>query len=97
MSSLHVAARHPVDADGLVEVGGINNAGGYAFSRADLRAVRGRKLFVSAQGDVYGGAGGARQRYGWAAQPKRLVILPRDRALRPLLLKLIVEFVAGTR
>ena len=40
------------------------------------RGLAGAKLFVSAADDVYGGADGAREWYGWAREAKQLEILP---------------------
>ena len=105
MSSLYSVTAHKVDAAGLIEIGGINNASGYSFDRRDLRSVRGRKLFVSSRHDIYGGASAARQWSAWAREPKRLVLLPGelhgtdmldDRRLRTRLIGLVVEFVQGT-
>jgi outer membrane protein assembly factor BamB/predicted alpha/beta hydrolase len=104
MSSLYAVTSRKAEAAGLVEIGGINDASGYSFSRQDLRQARGRKLFVSSVNDVYGGAGAARQWYDWARQPKRLVLLPGDRhgtdmlaepSLRSRLIRLIADFVRG--
>ena len=103
MSSLFAAAHMKLDIDGLVEVGGINNASGYAFTTRDLARIDGAKLFVSSAGDIYGGADAARQWHRWARPPKQLVILKGSEhgtdmlragsATRARLLSLIREFV----
>jgi pimeloyl-ACP methyl ester carboxylesterase len=76
MASLRAAVSHRVYPAGLIEIGGVNHASGYDFSRAQLQELEGAKLFVSSAGDIYGGADAAREWYGWANQPKQLEILP---------------------
>lgn len=66
------ASRHAA----LIELGGVNHESGYDFSRAELEALEGDKLFVSSAGDTYGGADAAREWHGWAREPKQLAILP---------------------
>jgi uncharacterized protein len=75
MASLHALATNSVEAAALVEIGGVNHESGYDFSREELEAVEGAKLFVSATGDTYGAADAAREWYSWARQPKRLELL----------------------
>jgi pimeloyl-ACP methyl ester carboxylesterase len=75
MASIHAAVTHRIRPAALVEIGGVNHASGYDFSRADLRELEGAKLFVSAAGDGYGGADAAREWHGWANAPKQLEIL----------------------
>ncbi len=102
MSSLYAATRSDVAVEGLIEVGGINHASGYDFTREEVARVEGPKLFVSSAGDVYGGADSAREWYRWATPPKRLVILSGDEhgtdllrqgRQRRRLISLIVNFV----
>lgn len=103
MSSLHAASRTHLDIDGLVEIGGINDASGYSFERKDLADVAGAKLFVSSEEDIYGGAAAAREWYRWARGPKELVILKGsdhgtdmlrpNKPTRGRLIRLILEFV----
>lgn len=75
MSSLKAAAGDDVEVAAVVEVGGINNASGYSFAQGDIAAIEGLKVFASSSGDIYGGGDAAREWYGWAAAPKRLLIL----------------------
>jgi uncharacterized protein len=76
MASLHALATGSVEAAALIELGGVNHESGYDFSRAELEALEGDKLFVSSAGDTYGGADAARESHGWAREPKQLAILP---------------------
>jgi pimeloyl-ACP methyl ester carboxylesterase len=76
MASLYAAARGAIEPDGLLEFAGINHASGYDFTRAELHRIGGRKLFLSARDDIYGGGGAAREWYRWAAPPKRLELVP---------------------
>jgi predicted alpha/beta hydrolase len=76
MASLHALATGSVEAAALIELGGVNHESGYDFSRAELEALEGDKLFVSSAGDTYGGADAAREWHGWAREPKQLAILP---------------------
>jgi dienelactone hydrolase len=76
MASLHALVTRRLEAAAFVEIGGVNHASGYDFSRQQLEALEGHKLFVSAAGDVYGGAETAREWHGWAREPKQLAILP---------------------
>jgi dienelactone hydrolase len=78
MASLHALANGSVEAAALIELGGVNHESGYDFSRAELEALEGDKLFVSSAGDTYGGADAAREWHGWAREPKQLTILPGD-------------------
>jgi pimeloyl-ACP methyl ester carboxylesterase len=75
MASLHALARDRVEASAFVEIGGVNHASGYSFSRRDLQALEGQKLFVSSIGDLYGGADAAREWHRWAKEPKQLELL----------------------
>jgi pimeloyl-ACP methyl ester carboxylesterase len=75
MACLYALVTRRVEAAAFVDVAGVNHASGYAFSRAQLHAVKGHKLFVSASDDVYGGAVAAREWYQWAREPKQLEIL----------------------
>jgi hypothetical protein len=75
MASLHAAVSHQVEPVALIEIGGVNHASGYDFSRKQLRELAGAKLFISSDDDIYGGAEAAREWYGWAEEPKRLEIL----------------------
>jgi uncharacterized protein len=106
MASLYAAVSHRVDAAALIEIGGVNHAGGYDFSRAELQELQGATLFVSSAGDIYGGAEAAREWYGWANEPKRLEILPGSQhgtdmlrkgepTARPLV-KLVLRFLMRT-
>jgi dienelactone hydrolase len=76
MASLYAAASHRVEPAALIEIGGVNHASGYDFSRRELQEVAGAKLFVSSADDRYGGADAAREWHGWATRPKQLAILP---------------------
>jgi pimeloyl-ACP methyl ester carboxylesterase len=76
MASLYAASKGRIHPAGLIEFAGINNASGYAFDRKDVRRIRGRKLFISARHDVYGGGDAARQWFAWASPPKELELLP---------------------
>jgi pimeloyl-ACP methyl ester carboxylesterase len=76
MASLYAAARHKIAPAGLFEFAGINHASGYDFDRAQIRRIRGLKLFLSARNDVYGGGDAAREWFRWASPPKRLELLP---------------------
>jgi dienelactone hydrolase len=76
MASLYAAVTQRVAPAALIEIGGVNHASGYDFSRDQLQRLKGAKLFVSSDGDVYGGADAAREWYGWATEPKQLEILP---------------------
>lgn len=75
MSALHAAVTERVEAAALIEIGGVNHASGYEFSRRELQRLDGAKLFVSSAGDPYGGADAARQWHAWAREPKQLEIL----------------------
>jgi hypothetical protein len=71
-------------------------------ARAKIRGGR-EEALLSSRGDVYGGAESAREWFGWANQPKRLVLVPggehgtdllrRDSPQREHLERLIVDFV----
>jgi dienelactone hydrolase len=76
MASLSAAVSRRVEPAALIEIGGVNHASGYDFSRKQLRGLTGAKLFVSSAGDIYGGADAAREWHGWARDPKQLEILP---------------------
>jgi dienelactone hydrolase len=76
MASLRAAASHRLEPAALVEIGGVNHASGYDFSREQLRELEGAKLFVSSADDRYGAAAAAREWHGWAREPKQLEILP---------------------
>jgi pimeloyl-ACP methyl ester carboxylesterase len=76
MASLHALVTRSVDAAALAEIGGVNHASGYDFSREQLQAIGGDKLFVSSAHDPYGGADAAREWHAWAREPKQLEILP---------------------
>ncbi|MBA3427822.1 MAG: alpha/beta fold hydrolase, partial [Actinobacteria bacterium] len=47
MSALHARITQQVDADALIEIGGVNHASGYDFSRKQLNRLDGAKLFIS--------------------------------------------------
>ena len=103
MSSLYAVALGLIAPAGLIEFGGINHASGYDFDRSQIHRIRGLKVFLSSQADIYGGAGAAREWYGWASPPKRLALVPGSahgtdllRPAHPLherVEKLIVAFV----
>jgi dienelactone hydrolase len=76
MASLYAAASHRVEPAALIEIGGVNHASSYDFTRQQLQGVAGAKLFVSSADDVYGGADAAREWYSWATEPRQLAILP---------------------
>jgi len=75
MSSIEAATHDDIEIAALVEVGGINNASGYSFSRSDLAEIEGVKTFASRRGDIYtstvapmprvNGTGGPHRRSGW--------------------------------
>jgi dipeptidyl aminopeptidase/acylaminoacyl peptidase len=75
MSSLAAAQRDDVQVAAVIEIGGINDASGYSFTRRSLRRIEGAKLFASSAHDIYGGAEVARTWYAWARSPKQLAIL----------------------
>jgi dienelactone hydrolase len=75
MASLYAAVSHRVEPAAVIEIGGVNHASGYDFSRDQLQKLAGAKLFVSSADDIYGGADAAREWYGWAREPKQLEIL----------------------
>lgn len=75
MASLQAAVSHRVAPAALIELGGVNHASGYNFSREHLQALNCAKLFVSSKDDRYGGADAAREWHGWATEPKELEIL----------------------
>ena len=77
MSTLYAAARGAVKPDGLAEIAGIEG-GAYSYRRRDVHRIGGLKLFLSSDGDIYGGKSAARDWYRWASQPKQLVILPGE-------------------
>jgi pimeloyl-ACP methyl ester carboxylesterase len=76
MASLYASVSRRVDPKALIEIGGVNHASGYDFSREQLRRLKSAKLFISSAEDVYGGADAAREWHSWALEPKRLEILP---------------------
>jgi pimeloyl-ACP methyl ester carboxylesterase len=76
MASLYASVSQRVEPKALIEIGGVNHASGYDFSREELRRLQGAKLFISSAEDVYGGADAAREWHSWARQPKRLEIIP---------------------
>jgi uncharacterized protein len=76
MASLHALVTGSVDAAAFVEIAGVNDRSGYAFSREQLEALEGAKLFVSSADDPYSAADAARGWHRWAKQPKQLEILP---------------------
>jgi alpha-beta hydrolase superfamily lysophospholipase len=76
MASLYAASERRIRPAGLIEFAGINNASGYGFDRAQIHRIRGMKLFLSARRDEYGGGQAAREWFGWASPPRRLVLLP---------------------
>jgi hypothetical protein len=77
MSTLYAAARGAVHPAGLAEFAGIEG-GAHDYTRAGIHGIRGLKLFISSEDDIYGGAAAARNWYRWASPPKRLVLLPGD-------------------
>ena len=76
MASLHALVTSSVEAAALIEIGGVNHASGYDFSREQIEALDGAKLFVSSADDFYGAADAAREWHSWASEPKQLEILP---------------------
>jgi pimeloyl-ACP methyl ester carboxylesterase len=106
MASLQAAVSHRVEPAAFIEIGGVNHASGYDFSRAQLQELDGPKLFVSSADDIYGGAEAAREWHGWSNEPKRLEILPGaehgtdmlrkgEPTARPLV-KLVLRFLIRT-
>ena len=104
MASLHALAKGAVEASAFIEIGGVNHESGYSFSRRDLQALEGHKLFVSSVGDTYGGADAAREWHRWAKEPKQLellrghwhgtdMLIEGQPTVRPLT-ELVLEFVA---
>jgi dienelactone hydrolase len=104
MASLHALARDRVEASAFIEIGGVNHASGYSFSRRDLQALETPKLFVSSVGDTYEAADAAREWHRWAEEPKQLELLPGaahgtdmliagQPTVRPLT-ELVLEFLA---
>lgn len=75
MASLYAAAHGWVSPAGLVELAGINHASGYDFTRGQLRRIPGKKLFISAREDTYGGGDSAREWFRWAREPKELALV----------------------
>jgi dienelactone hydrolase len=76
MASLYAAVSHRIAPAALIEIGGVNHASGYDFSREQLRGLAAPKLFISSADDIYGGAEAAREWHGWARGPNQLEILP---------------------
>lgn len=76
MASLHALATRSLEAAAFIEIGGVNHASGYDFSREQLGTLEGAKLFVSSADDTYGAADAAREWHDWARKPKQLAILP---------------------
>jgi uncharacterized protein len=76
MASLYAAVSRRVRLAAVIEIGGVNHASGFDFSREQVRRLPGAKLFVSSRHDIYGGADAAREWHRWATEPKRLAILP---------------------
>ncbi|HEX2434001.1 MAG TPA: hypothetical protein VHI55_08635, partial [Gaiellaceae bacterium] len=76
MASLHALVTGSVDAAAFVDIAGVNNRSGYAFTREQLEALEGAKLFVSSSDDPYSAADAAREWHRWAKEPKQLEILP---------------------
>jgi dienelactone hydrolase len=74
MAALFAASEHRIRPAALVEFAGINAS--YSFDRAEIRRIGGSKLFLSTRHDIYGGGDAAKEWYGFASQPKRLVLLP---------------------
>jgi hypothetical protein len=68
-------AEGAVEASAFIEIGGVNHASGYSFSRRDLQALEGHKLFVSSTDDTYDAADAAREWHRWAKEPKQLELL----------------------
>jgi hypothetical protein len=76
MASLHALATRSLEAAAFIEIGRVNHASGYDFSREQLGTLEGAKLFVSSADDTYGAADAAREWHDWARKPKQLAILP---------------------
>jgi uncharacterized protein len=76
MASLHALVTGSVHAAAFVEIAGVNHRSGYAFSREQLEALEGAKLFVSSADDPYSAEDAAREWHRWANEPKQLEILP---------------------
>ena len=76
MASLHALVTGSVDAAAFVDIAGVNNSSGYTFTREQLEALEGAKLFVSSADDPYSAEDAAREWHRWAKQPKQLEILP---------------------
>jgi pimeloyl-ACP methyl ester carboxylesterase len=104
MASLHALARDRVEASAFIEIGGVDQASGYSFSRRDVLALEGHKLFVSSIGDMYGAADAAREWHRWAKEPKQLellrgvehgtdMLIARQPTVRPVT-ELVLEFLA---
>jgi alpha-beta hydrolase superfamily lysophospholipase len=74
MAALFAASEHRIRPAALIEFAGINAS--YSFDRAEIRRIGGSKLFLSTRHDIYGGGDAAKEWYGFASQPKRLVLLP---------------------
>jgi uncharacterized protein len=104
MASLHALAEGAVAASAFIEIGGVNHESGYSFSRRNLQALAGHKLFISSVDDTYDAASAAREWHRWANEPKQLellpgaehgtdMLLPGQPTARPLT-ELVLEFLA---
>jgi pimeloyl-ACP methyl ester carboxylesterase len=106
MASLYAAVSDRVKPAAVIEIGGVNHASGYDFSREQLRQLAGVKLFVSSANDIYGGADAAHEWHDWATEPKQLAILAgaahgtdmlrRGEPTANPLVRLLLTFVART-
>jgi dienelactone hydrolase len=105
MAALHALTKKGLEAFAFIEIGGVNHESGYSFSRRDLQALEGHKLFVSSVDDYYDAAPAAREWHRWAKEPKQLELLPGadhgtdmliagQPTARPLT-ELVLEFLAS--
>ena len=76
MSSLYAALQEHLDIAGLIWIAGLVNESGYSFDAGQVAGLAVPILVISAIDDRGGAGPDAQQLYGWAPEPKKLVMIP---------------------
>lgn len=76
MSSLYAVLQEHLDVAGVIWIAGLVNDQGYSFEAGQVAGLPVPILIISAIDDRGGAGPDAQQLYGWAPQPKTLVMIP---------------------
>jgi pimeloyl-ACP methyl ester carboxylesterase len=76
MASLYAVLQEHLDVAGLMWIAGLVNESGYSFDAGQVAGLTVPILIVSAIDDRGGAGPDAQTLYGWAPQPKTLVMIP---------------------